>query len=545
MPQRGRLRPRVGLARTRAGHRIRDRRGAGVARGERREPVLRAEGRRHRAVVHLVVDHGAGVGVGADHEGGHARPEPVEGEAHLARTAVVGRRRARRGDVVENAAVLVEGDHQRRVDRVRPRRRRARADRVVDVLQQLFAGAHVGVGAVVDLDRGAVVEGELSVAQFTPRRVHVVVVEDHARLDERIRGQVPRGGVGVELRHVAEVRLPVLLERGGVDEPGERDELGGVVIHAPRNARLFETREDRGGCRCLQPLLVRAVGVVHDEPVRGRRVEERAVAVRLRGDGAEPAVVDGELAGEGREHRQHLGAEPAHRDAVLGFGGFAVQRRAVGGDVVAHEAAVGGRRGGRRRVRGRMHDVEQLRVHVRVRLARVGLRLLHDAVGRARVDVRLDPRAVGGVVGEIALRDPVELGGGLLVRRVKPAQDVVEAAVLEHQHHDVVEAGLGALGQRRELGRMDCARRVRRDRIPRTDGPARRGDPGDPDPGAAQELPPARAFVVRGHLRSLRARQQTHGCPAPPRQAGCGASIAAVQPRINRTGSSCCPCRRP
>jgi hypothetical protein len=39
------------------------------------------------------------------------------------------------------------------------------------------------------------------------------------------------------------------------------------------HARVFESVEDRGGCRGVEPLRVRAVGVVDDEPVRGGGVE--------------------------------------------------------------------------------------------------------------------------------------------------------------------------------------------------------------------------------------------------------------------------------
>jgi hypothetical protein len=46
---------------------------------------------------------------------------------------------------------------------------------------------------------------------------------------------------------------------------------------------------------------------------------------------------------------------------------------------------------------------------------------------------------------------PLErLTGAELIVRVEPPEDVVEAAVLEHHDHDMVEPRLTALGQWRE-----------------------------------------------------------------------------------------------
>jgi hypothetical protein len=53
------------------------------------------------------------------------------------------------GNMIEGAAVLVESHDERRVHRVRSLRARRGADGVVDVLEQLVAGTHIGVRAVV------------------------------------------------------------------------------------------------------------------------------------------------------------------------------------------------------------------------------------------------------------------------------------------------------------------------------------------------------------------------------------------------------------
>ena len=58
---------------------------------------------------------------------------------------------------------------------------------------------------------------DVALAQPAERRVEVVVVVDHARLDERVGGQRAALDVLVELAHRREVLgAPVLLEHGRV-----------------------------------------------------------------------------------------------------------------------------------------------------------------------------------------------------------------------------------------------------------------------------------------------------------------------------------------
>ena len=313
--------------------------------------------------------------------------------------------------------MLVERDEEHRVHGVGAVGARAALDRLVDLVHERLARAHVGDGGVDDLD-----PGDVALAQPAERRVEVVVVVRHARLDERVGGQGAELHVLVEVAHRREaLGAPVLLEHGRVQHAGERDELELVEVDPPGDARLLEAVEDRGRRGCVEPLVVAAAGLVRDESVRRRGVEERPVAERLRRHRAVPVVVDGEVLRERGEHGQHRrGERPHDLRGLVGGGRRALAEPHVVDPVVAHEARhrrvdVAGRRVERGRhgldeelgVRGGVDGVEDLGVDVRELLARVGVRAAHDLVGRALVDVGRDDRAVGRGVGVVAEGEPL------------------------------------------------------------------------------------------------------------------------------------------
>ncbi len=93
----------------------------------------------------------------------------------------------------------------------------------------------------------------------------------------------------------------------------------------------------------------------------------------------------------------------------------------------------------------RVDRVEQLGIDVGVELAGVGVRFTHDVICGAEVHVGVDDRAVGRGVAVRALGEAVELLAPRFVPlRVEPAKEVVEGAILEHDDHEVIEAGLGS-----------------------------------------------------------------------------------------------------
>ena len=274
----------------------------------------------------------------------------------------------------------------------------------VDPVQQRLAGPHVADAAALD-DRAV----DIRAGQRSDRRVHVVVVEGQSRLDEAVGGQRAVRDILVEGLHGAEVRLPVLLEVRRVQHPGQRDQLALVVVDAPRDAGLLEPVEDRRARveQRVEPLADARVEGVRDEAVRGAGVEERAIREGLARHRAVPVVVDRELAGQGREHRQHLGRERAHDLAVLLGLRIAPVLAAELVDVVGQEPAHVGGRARRRRVerrlaararvrgvRGGVDGAEQLGVDERVLLAGIRVGAAHHLVGGSAVRVHRDLVAV-------------------------------------------------------------------------------------------------------------------------------------------------------
>ena len=382
-------------------------------------------------------------------------------------------------------------------------------------------------------------------------RMVVVVVEDHPRLDERVVGQVPAGDVGIEIRHRPEVGLEVREQRRRVDQRRERHELGLVVVDAPRASGVGQAIEDRRREVGFDPLLIRHV---EDVARRGRRVEERAVADRLRRHRAEPGVVNGERLRQRRQHRQLLRREGIHDDAVLVERRNAFLQLNERVAVIPNEALHRRRRARRGRVVGRLHfrrrlelvrgridEAEELGVDARVRFARIRVRVLHIGVGpraRARGDRRVtvvDERGHG--IGEGAVGEPVEaLAGGVDV-----AQQVVERAVLEHHHHQVIEArhrvfGPGQLDTRVAVARPETRRQQRR-----AGGGGRRFQELAPRHAAGRSrgrllavavivMPVHRSFSLAESIQSVPCRMISYNPAA--RTNVCDDATSASQPRI-------------
>ena len=252
----------------------------------------------------------------------------------------------------------------------------------VDVVDEFVARTHVGVRAVDDL--GA---ADVALVKVAERRVEVVVVVDHARFDERVRGQVALLGIGVEVIHGAEMlSAPELLEHGGMQNAGEREHLHLVEVDLPTDALVLQAVEDGGRLLRVEPLVVAPAVLVRDEAVRGGRMEERAVAERLRGHGAEPVVEHGELPCQRRQGRQHVGRERAHDVLCLvSGGGCALLQTLEVDDVVMKEPAHGGVLAVLRGVVRRLHALD-----VELRVAR-GLHGAEDLSVDVRELVHRDP----------------------------------------------------------------------------------------------------------------------------------------------------------
>jgi hypothetical protein len=195
---------------------------------------------------------------------------------------------------------------------------------------------------------------------------------------------------------------------------------------------------------------------VHDQATGGRGVKERTVGERLRRHVREPVVECREPASERRKDRHLLGGVAGHDLAVLVVGRLAAHLGRERADVVSHEPVHRGHGIGIRRrvvrrdhllarhaaVAGRIDAAEQLRVDVRVLLARIGPRGVHvlgHAVGHdASVRAVLGP--LRDRVAEVLADDPLE--GLHLARLIRAAEQMIERAILEHDHHDVVKGVL-------------------------------------------------------------------------------------------------------
>lgn len=144
------------------------------------------------------------------------------------------------------------------------------------------------------------------------------------------------------------------------------------------------------------------------------------------------------------ERRLGAAVQPTEVDDVVGEEARHRRRRPVPGGVVRRGDLVVEQVCVRRRV----DRAEQLRVDVRVLLARVRIGQAHDPVGVSPVDVRVDDGAVRGRVAVRPERQPLErLAVREGVLRVQIAEQIVEGAVLAHHHDDVVEARCAARAQ--------------------------------------------------------------------------------------------------
>ena len=197
--------------------------------------------------------------------------EKVEAEPEVVLHLVVGRNRAPRRLAVEETAVLVVRDDQKRPGPDLP----VAPQRVVDPAQELVA------------QRDAV------------RRVLAVDPPEVARLEEAVSRERPVAHVVEELAEGVETvaeSVPELEVRGG---------LGDIAgVDRPRNAGVRERIEDA-------PVAVEPDAVV-DEPVGLGGVSEEPVRPRLTRHGREPPRTHSELAGECRQHRDLFGGMAAH-----------------------------------------------------------------------------------------------------------------------------------------------------------------------------------------------------------------------------------------
>ena len=203
------------------------------------------------------------------------------------------------------------------------------------------------------------------------------------------------------------------------------------VVDLPAQALRFEQVED--GRRVVDEEDAVVALVVHVAG-GGARLDERAVAERLRRDGGEPVVADAVVVCEARRDGERRGREAVHDDARVRD----VRLRGVVVDEALHRGRL--RRIGRHLAeRGRGAHVVELAVNVLVRLAGVRVRVCED---EALPDV---DGSVGAGVREVLAVDTLEVCGRLLVKGrrvvvgvVEPAEYVVERTVLKHQHDDVL-----------------------------------------------------------------------------------------------------------
>ena len=187
----------------------------------------------------------------------------------------------RRRDVIEEATVFVEGDHQQR-----SRPLRALGQRSVDAGDERFAQPQV------------------------VRRVTVVQVE--VGIDEREVRQLAGGSVAIEVIHRLRDHGVVAREAVGRERdriPGDRARV--VVLPGPAPVR--QPLPDRG--RRRQPhrhvrLLAGGRARVQVEAVRPRRPHHRR----------EPAIADGVFAGQRVQERQLFAGVVPHGLALIGAG---------------------------------------------------------------------------------------------------------------------------------------------------------------------------------------------------------------------------------
>ena len=203
-------------------------------------------------------------------------------------------------------------------------------------------------------------------------------------------------------------------------------------------------------------------------------MEERPVGERLRRHLAEPVVERREAAGQ-RGGDRHLPSRVARHDLrVLVEDGRPAHLGHERADVIGDEPVHGRRltRIGWRVIRGhyvlgqhppvgwRVDQPEQLGVDVLVLLPGVGRRDVHARRGPVRYQLRGCPghRVRGPFrdrVGQAQSRHARE--GRYLTRLVQAAEEVVERAVLEHDHDHVID---GVAPVRPRLGKTIRARQI-------------------------------------------------------------------------------------
>ena len=188
-----------------------------------------------------------------DHDGRDPVARAVEREPELACRSGRVRRRHRGGrNVVVGAARFVPADQQGRVPHVGPGRGLHRLVGVVDPGQERLTAQdrrrRVDTG-----DHDAVAQGS------GDGRVVVPVPQHQGRLDEGEVGQVPGGGIGLELGERHEVRREPVLEPGVVDQAGGREPVRLGDVDLPRLAVLLQPVEDRLGVLCASQFVDRGV----------------------------------------------------------------------------------------------------------------------------------------------------------------------------------------------------------------------------------------------------------------------------------------------
>jgi hypothetical protein len=176
--------------------------------------------------------------------------------------------------------------------------------------------------------------------------------------------------------------------------------------------------------------------IVVDPAARGAGVDEEPVGPGLAGCGGEPAVGDAERAGELAQDRQLRRGVAVHDRGRIGFGGVRSARLA---HVVVDEA-VHGRRPVPLPVRRHAGGAEELLLHVVEQFARIGVGTRRPRPAEARIGPdRHHHLAVGAVPGiGLAAGQPVEVRPP----RIEPAEHGVEGAVLQHEHHDMLDGAV-------------------------------------------------------------------------------------------------------
>ncbi len=260
----------------------------------------------------------AAPGARADQHAGHAAAEAAVVAQRFLRG---GHRRERRLDVVvETAPFVVVDDHQR----ARPLR--ARAQHVVDLVEEVLAVAHVGVGMVVARDAAALLElgadvvdigqvGQRAGGDVGGEAAHVVLLGEPAVLAAPVRGV---GHVHVVIGHAAlRGQHGVPDRRQGRDRHAVLDAVGlaGVHVEAVRRGRAEDAAEV----------------AIADGPVRGAALEERQAVGGV--------VADGE--GIARRLRQQKAVHLAAVD-LLAPAGVAVVRVGEQAVLVVRREIVGG-----------------------------------------------------------------------------------------------------------------------------------------------------------------------------------------------------------